>query len=398
MLELLLTSFPVVIRYFQLKRRGEAMSVWNMRTAVLIWAVLAFLLFLVIFYFHPKSYSGVVPFRTISVVSQASGPVTELNVGNGQRVEAGDLLFRVDDRAQRAALEQAEAEFAKIEAAESKAAETLKVAQSAVAEAKASLDKLRVDLENAQTLVSRNVGTRDAVRQLESSVAMAEAGLAAAEAQVALAQTDISETLPAQRRAAEAALHSAQVALAQTETHAYSGGVVTQLSLSVGSPASTLILSPAMVIIPDRTEGKPVQIVAGFSQVANSTIYAGMPAEIACDSNISLSFRNAVLPARVVAIQPAISKGQVVPGGRLMDPAEMLQRGSILVYLELAHPEHEKIMLDGSGCMVQTYTSNLPGFFGHVIAATGLVKAVGLRIKVWGSLVSGVGLAGGGGH
>ena len=32
MIELLLTSFPVIIRYFQLKRRGEPMSVWNMRT------------------------------------------------------------------------------------------------------------------------------------------------------------------------------------------------------------------------------------------------------------------------------------------------------------------------------------------------------------------------------
>lgn len=398
MFELLLTSFPVIIRYFQLKRRGEAMTVWNMRTAVLIWAVLAFLLFLVIFYFHPKSYSGIVPFRTISVVSQASGPVTELNVRNGQRVEVGDLLFRVDDRSQRASLEQAEAEFGKIKAAETKAAETLKVAQASVVEAKASLDKLKVDLENALTLVTRNVGTRDAVRQLESSVAIAEAGLAAAEAQVALAETDISETLPAQRRAAEATLHSAEAALAQTEVHAYSGGIVTQLAMSLGSPASTLILSPAMMIIPDRPEGWPVRTVAGFAQAANNTIYPGMPAEIACDSNLSLSFRNAVLPARVVSVQPAISTGQIVPGGRLMDPAEMLRRGSILVYLELEHAEHEKIMLDGSGCMVQTYTNNLPGFFGHVIAATGVVKAVGLRIKVWGSLVSGVGLAGGGGH
>jgi len=396
--ELLLTSFPVIIRYFQLKRRGEALTVWNMRTAVLIWAVLAFLLFLVIFYFHPKSYSGIVPFRTISVVAQASGPVTELPVRNGQRVEPGDLLFRVDSRSQKAALAQAEAEFAKISAAETKAGETLKVAQFSVVEATASLEKLRVDLENAQTLVSRNVGTRDAVRELEASVAMAQAALESAEAQVGLAQTDISESLPAQRRAAEAVLESAKVAVDQTEVRSYSGGVVTQLAMSVGSPASTLILSPAMVIIPDRPEGWPVRTIAGFSQVARGTIYDGMPAEIACDSNVSLSFRNAVLPARVVAVQPAISTGQIVPGGRLLDPADMLRRGSILVYLELEYPEHEKIMLDGSGCLIQTYTSNLPGFLGHVIAATGVIKAVGLRIKVWGSLVSGVGLAGGGGH
>jgi hypothetical protein len=35
MFELMFTSFPVIIRYFQLKRRGEAMTVWNMRTACL---------------------------------------------------------------------------------------------------------------------------------------------------------------------------------------------------------------------------------------------------------------------------------------------------------------------------------------------------------------------------
>ncbi len=42
MLELLFTSFPVIIRYYQLRRRGESMTVWNMRTAVFLWAVLAF--------------------------------------------------------------------------------------------------------------------------------------------------------------------------------------------------------------------------------------------------------------------------------------------------------------------------------------------------------------------
>lgn len=31
MLELLLTSFPAIFRYYQLKRRAEAMTVWNMR-------------------------------------------------------------------------------------------------------------------------------------------------------------------------------------------------------------------------------------------------------------------------------------------------------------------------------------------------------------------------------
>ncbi|MGD1925439.1 MAG: biotin/lipoyl-binding protein [Paracoccaceae bacterium] len=397
MFELLFTSFPVIIRYFQLKRRGEAMTVWNMRTSVFLWAIMAFMLFLVIFYFHPKSYSGLLPFRTISVVAQSSGPVTELDVRNGQRVAAGDLLFKIESSTQEAALTQAQAELAKLDADETKAADNLKVAQAGTVEADASLEQLRVDLENARQLLERKVGTEDAVRELFSAVTVAEAGLAAAEARVDLAQSDLNQAIPARRKAAEAAVESARVALEQTEVRSFTDGVVTQLAMSVGSPASKLILSPAMVIIPNRPADLPLRITAGFTQIARSTLYVGMPAEIACDSNIGLSFRDAVLPAKVIAIQPAIATGQVVPGGRLLEPEKGIARGSLLAYLELVHPEQEAVMLDGSGCIVQTYTSNLHGVTGHIIAATGVVKAVGLRLKVWGALIAGVGL-GGGGH
>lgn len=398
MFELLFTSFPVIIRYYQLRRRGESMTVWNMRTAVFLWAVLAFFLFVVIFYFHPKSYSGLVPFRTASIVAQTSGPVTEIAVRNWQRVSAGDLLFRIENSAQKATLKQVEAELDRIAAAEAKAVDALKVAQASVVESRALLEKLRGDLKNAQALFARNAGTKDTVRIAESAFQIGEADLAAAQAQLSLAQLEISQSLPAQRKVTETAVESARVALSMTEVRSFTGGVVTQLSLSVGSPASTLILSPAMVIIPDRPDDLPLRITAGFSQVTRSTIYEGMPAEIACDSNIGLSFSNTVLPARVVHIQPAISTGQIVPGGRLVELNARAPRGSLLVYLELEHKEQEKIMLDGTGCLVQTYTNNLGGFTGHLIAATGVIKAVGLRLKVWGALIAGIGLAGNGGH
>ncbi len=397
MFELLFTSFPVIIRYFQLKRRGEAMTVWNMRTSVFIWAVLAFMLFLLIFYFHPKSYTGLLPFRTISVVAQTSGPVTEVNVRNGQRVAAGDLLFRIESSVQEAALAQAETELEKLAAEEAKAKDSLKVAEAQVLEARARVDKLVVDVDNARTLFEKNVGTETTLRRTQASLDVAEADLSATEAQLDLAQVDLSQSLPAQRAAAEAAVESARVALEQTEVRTFANGVVTQLAMGVGSPASRIILSPAMIIIPDRPTDRPIRITAGFSQIARATMYVGMPAEIACDSNIGLSFRDAVLPAKVVAIQPAIATGQLVPGGELLEPGTWIDRGSMLVYFELVHPEQEAVTLDGSGCTVQTYTNNLSGVGGHIIAATGVIKAVGLRLKVWGALIAGVGL-GGGGH
>lgn len=392
------TSFPVIIRYFYLKRIGEPLSVWNMKTAVFIWLFLAFLLFLVIFYYHPKSYSGLLPFKTISVVAQAGGPVTEVLVSSGQAVSSGDVLFRIENDTQEAALDQALAEFDKIAASESKAEESLKLAEATIVEAQTTLAQQREDLKNAETLLERKVITEDKARKLRSSVAIAEAQLTSAEAQLAIAVTDIEETIPAARKVAESAKHSAEVELDKTEVKAFSDGVVAQLALSVGSPASRLILSPAMVIIPDRPEDKPVRIIGGFSQVSLDVLHVGMPAEIACDSNTKISFKNTVLPARILSIQPAIAAGQIVPSGGLLEPNNLSSRGSVLVAFELLDKKHEAIMLDGSGCIIQTYTNNLKGTVGHIIAATGIVKAVGLRLKIWGVLISGVGLAGGGGH
>ncbi|MEO0624878.1 MAG: biotin/lipoyl-binding protein [Pseudomonadota bacterium] len=397
MFELMFTSFPAVIQYYRLRRRGEAMTVWNMKTAVFMWAVLAFCLFLVIFYFHPKTYAGIVPFRTVSVVAQTSGPVTEIAVENGQQVKAGDLLFRIENRAQRAALAEAEAQVELVASTEAKAEDTKKIAVAGVEEAEAQIRKLKDDLADAQRLLERGAGTANTVLEIETALEATQADLDAAVAQLDLAVIDLEETIPAQKRAADAALESARAALGFTEVRSFTDGTVTQLALSVGSPATTLVLSPAMVIIPERSEGVPVRVAAGFTQTARATIYEGMPAEIACESNASLLFTNAIFPARVASIQPAVAKGQIVPNGTLLDLDGARDRGTLLVLFDLIHKEHEDLLLDGSGCIVQTYTNNIDGVFGHLVAVTGVVKAAGLRMKVLGAIVTGVGL-GGGGH
>ena len=267
MFELLLTSFPVIIRYFQLRRRGEALTVWNMKSAVFLWLGMAFFLFLMIFYFHPKSYSGLLPFRTVSVVAQTSGPVTEVSVINGQRVAAGDLLFRIENSSQKAALAQAEAKLLELQAAETKAQDALLVAQSTVVEAEASLGTLQVDLDNAVTLFEKNVGAQENVRKLEASVTSAEAALAAAQAQVDLAKSDLEETIPAQRAVADAAVESAQVALHRTEVRSFTDGTVTQLSLNVGSPG--------VAAYPEPGDGHHPRPARGFPAAPDGGVLAG---------------------------------------------------------------------------------------------------------------------------
>ena len=395
MFELLFTSFPVIIRYYVLRRRGEPMTVSNMKTAVFLWLMFAFMLFLTIFYYHPKSFTGIVPFRTVSVVAQTSGPVTDLFVKNGQGVKKGDLLFQIENGTQKAALAEALTAFSNLDASEMKANDAIQVAEANVSQAKAALGKIKEQLNDAEELQRRNVGRANTVINLRFSAQGAESALVATQAQLKLSQAELTDVLPAARKSAEATYTSAKVALAKTEVRAFAAGTVTQMALSVGSPASQLILSPAMVIVPDRDKDVPVRVVAGFSQVARNILHVGMPAEIACDSNSNIAMKNAVMAARVVGIQPAIAAGQVTPSGTLIELNSRVQRGSLLVFFELVYKKHEAMLLDGSGCMIQTYTNDLEGSVGHIIGATGIIKAFLLRIKAWGVLVTGVGLAGG---
>ena len=394
MLEFLLTSFPVVIRYYMLKRRGEAMTVSNMKFAVLLWLMMAFGLFVAIFYYHPNSYTGIVPFRTVSVVAQSNGPVTELPVKNGQHVRKGDLLFKIEDATQVAALARAKAAFANLDANEAKARDGIKIAEANVSKAASALIFLEEELANAETLLAKKIGRADTVRRKMTSLQNGKATLAAAQAQLDSAKTELSKVLPAARKSAEADLEFARVALEKTEVRAFSDGIVTQLALSVGSPATQLIVSPSMVIVPDRSEDAPNRLVAGYSQVAKGVLYEGMPVEVACASNLNISMKNSIMPGRVIAIQPAIAAGQITPSGNLIELDTRAKRGTLLVYLELLHKEHQAMLINGSGCLVQNYTDNLSGIVGHVIVATGIIKAFLLRVKTWGVLIIGVGLAG----
>lgn len=396
MLELLFTSFPAIIQYIRLRRRGESMTVANMKTAVFIWLCLAFVLFLTIFYSHPKSYTGIVPFRTVSVVAQTGGPVIDLPVSNGQRVEKGDLLFRIENSSQKASLQKAMTASENLDASEAKAEASLQIAKANVEKANAVLADFKQQLNDAEKLVKANVGRKNKADSLRLSVQGAKADLAAALAQVELSRTELTDVIPAARKVAKADYDSAKVALDKTEVRAFSAGTVTQMALNIGSPASRLIFSPSMIIVPDRDIDVPIRIVAGFSQVAKNVLYVGMPAEIACDSNSNIKMTNSVMGARVVGVQPAIAAGQITPSGNLIELNSRVRRGTLLVYFELAHKEHEAMLLDGSGCIIQTYTNNLSGTIGHVIGATGAVKAFLLRTKVWGVLVAGVGLSGGG--
>ena len=98
------------------------------------------------------------PLRTVALTPTVPGRVTAVPVASGQRVDAGDLLIQLDDRAARATLAEAEAtlaeasqQFARVDelADRNTAAETqLESARAAYARAEAAAMQARAALED----------------------------------------------------------------------------------------------------------------------------------------------------------------------------------------------------------------------------------------------------------
>ncbi|MEM8702999.1 MAG: biotin/lipoyl-binding protein [Pseudomonadota bacterium] len=403
MIEILVTSFPFVLRVMYLRWRGMPVTLYNVHRALFLWFVLALIVFFAVFYYYPKSYTGLVPYRTVPVVAETGGTVTGVFVKGGDHVKIGDPLFSIENSSELAKLEFSQRKVDEVEAAIVAAHMDVETANASLAAARAALEQAELTLADHQELQARGSAAyqHSQMERARSQRDTRKAEVDAAESKLATAKIQANNILPAQLETEKASLKQAVVDLKKTRVHSFVDGTVEQLTLSVGARAAQAAISPAMMIVPDRTPKQKGRIVAGFSQVSRTELYEGMAAEIACESNFNIAMTNTVLPARITRIQEPIASGQLAPTNRLMEPAERVKRGQIVAHLDLVHPEHQELLVPGSGCLVQTYTTHLEGplegsVTAHVIEALGIIKAVGLRIRAWLGLASGIGLAGSG--
>ncbi len=103
------------------------------------------------------------PVDTVAVRPQIDGVVIADNVTDGQMVKAGDVLFRLDDRAIRAMIDKDQAQLAKDQA---------------------SLVAANLDLSSAQDLEKQRVDTNQQVYQANAAVKVLEASIAMDKAQI----------------------------------------------------------------------------------------------------------------------------------------------------------------------------------------------------------------------
>jgi multidrug resistance efflux pump len=377
-------------RYVQGKRFGKEItlySVWfELRWGITSCLILTISLITVIFYNHPATSNATLFFRTVPILPETNGRVSEIYASPSSAVTKGAPLFKLDSSKQEAAVETARRKIAEVDASFTVAQADIQKADGQLRQAQGELQQTQDELATKQELQKRNPGNvpfRE-IERLEVRVESNRGSVAAATAAKQGAEVRLSSVLPAEKASAEAELSQAQVELQKTVVRAGVSGRVEQFFLRVGDIVNPL-MRPAGVLIPEGAGERGLQ--AGFGQIEAQIMIVGMAAEAAC-----VSKPWTVIPMVVTGVQDFIAAGQFRGGEQLIDPQQVTRPGTLLVFLEPLYPGGMDGVTPGSSCIVNAYSNNhdtivakdtgsIKRILLHALDALGLIHALILRLQ-----------------
>lgn len=230
------------------------------------------------------TYHGTLqPLRMVTLTPKAAGRVAAIEADVGDRVEAGQVLLRLETTEAEVQARQAEAAVAAARAQLDRllagaTEEELEQIQAAVRQAALQLEQAQAELARVESLYAKGGVSAQAYENARTQAALAEAALRSAEARLQAVEAGAREedvrAAQAQLRQAEAGLELARTQLANALLEAPFSGVVSQRSaevgalLSPGAPAFTLVDLEELKIllrVPGRevlalTPGAPARI------------------------------------------------------------------------------------------------------------------------------------------
>jgi membrane fusion protein (multidrug efflux system) len=242
-----------------------------------------------------------------TVAPKVSGYLHEVLVGDNERVSAGQVLARIDQRDFRVALDQAKADVAAARAAITSKQAQLQVQQAVIDAAKATVEVDRAAAtfagqENKRytDLAATGYGSVQNAQQAQSRIAGAQAAIARDTANLAsaLKQVDLLNAEIVQANAAlaraEAVQGQAELNLEYTSIVAPIDGVVGNRSLRTGQfvQAGTQLMSVVPVA--------GAYVVANFKETQLTDVRDGQAVNIAVDM-----FPGQIVHGRVDSIAPA---------------------------------------------------------------------------------------------
>ena len=245
--------------------------------------------------------------ETVTIAPRVSGFVTEVRVGDLQKVAEGDVLAVVDPGDARLAVRAAEAKLAtqdatlaRIDAQTVASKAAIEQAEASLAAARADVARTEADFERAQALVKSNAGTRQALDtaranrdRTAANVDVAEAGVASSRAALAVVEGQRNEATSLRGELA-VALDKVRRDLSFTEVRAPFAGVVGNKVVQTGmyvQPGTRLL---ALVPLDE------VYVEANFKETQVGSIRPGARAVLSVDG---LPGRE--IEGRVVGLSPA---------------------------------------------------------------------------------------------
>ena len=233
-----------------------------------------------------NGWSGYAEGEYVYMASPLGGTLQELAVQAGQNVARGALLFALDDRAERAAREEAQARVGGAQAqadnlSKSRRADEIAVTQAQLAQARVQAEQARKELARQQQLVDQGFISKSRLDDLRSAVGQSDAHVAELEAalRVALlpARIDERQAAKAQTQAAEQVLRQSQWREQQKQVSAPADARVVDTYFRVGEYVAPG--QPVLALLP------PANVKARFfvPETEIAALATGQAVTLSCD-------------------------------------------------------------------------------------------------------------------
>jgi membrane fusion protein, multidrug efflux system len=231
----------------------------------------------------------------VSIASDTSGRIVEVNVAENRPVKAGDVLFRIDPEPYRIALAQADAALAgaRLGVEQLRAAYSQAVAQERMASD--AVDYMKTQFDRQTELAGKGINTKSALDQATHDLANAKdqqlsalQGIASARAAIG-GDPDIATDTHPSVLAALATRDNAAWNLSQTTVRAPADGVISQSTdfkagqyVTAGTPLFSLV------------ENGNTWVEANFKETQLTRMKVGQEAEIVLDTYPNHPFKAVV--------------------------------------------------------------------------------------------------------
>jgi membrane fusion protein (multidrug efflux system) len=298
----------------------------------------------------------------MAISANVSGRVVELDVHDNQSVPRGAVLFRIDDRPFRIAVEDAEAKLATARMQIAAAKATYRQQLASVAAAHNTLAYQQHEFDRQQRLLESGISSRAQFEQTQHARDLAQSQLSSAEQQVGavLAMLGGKPDQPIDQHpvvlAAQAALDKANLELSYTVIHAPDDGVAARVEqLQVGDyiTAATPVFS--------LVSSHDVWVEANFKEDDLTYMRPGQPAEVRIDAYPGRRFG-----ATVVSLSPGTGAQFSVlpPENATGNWVKVVQRVPVRLHLDEADL-HGVVLQAGLSVNVSVDTGHRRHLFGR---------------------------------